>query len=60
MCGEGVLLELTAHDIREDLELAMSMSTKTGTWFNTVLVDDAKSAELHMRWVLIPGKEILD
>ena len=41
MCGEDVLLELAAHDIREDLELAVRMSAKARPGLDAVLIDDA-------------------
>ena len=39
---EYVLFELAGHNIRENLELAVSMSTEAGMSIHTVLVDYTK------------------
>ena len=47
------LPQLSLHDVRENLELAMPMSAKACARRNAVLVDDAKRAKLHVVPVLI-------
>ena len=53
MCGEDVLLELAAHDIREDLELAVRMRAKTRPGLDAVLIDDAEAAKLLVLRVVV-------
>ena len=48
-----VLLELAAHDIREDLELAVRMRAKTRPGLDAVLIDDAEAAKLLVLRVVV-------
>ena len=56
-CGvavEGdVLLELAAHDIREDLELAVRVRAEARLGLDAILVDDPEATIVHVPGVLI-------
>jgi len=49
-----VLLKLSAHDVGEYFKLAMGVSSETGARIYTILINDAKRAELFVSAALIP------
>jgi hypothetical protein len=50
------VLELPAHDIGEDLHLAVRVEAKAGAGIDTVLVDHVERAEAGVPGIVVGGE----